>query len=289
MIIESHAHYSHYKFNQTFRCLSYEKGKFSIDESTREKILANLKDNGVKASVEPAIGIESNEKVNQLALLYPDFIFPAYGCHPTRTFLAKWKDRKIIDKYATCPSYKCVAIGETGLDYHYPRKEQHRACQKRWFRYQLKLAYKLKKPLILHIRKASDDALKILSKYQKLLIGGVVHCFSDNYEVAQSYINLGLYIGIGAALLSDESSEMLSDVVKHIPLEKIIVETDAPYVLPDIDILKSKKKKRNIRNTSTIIYSVIEQIAKIKGISVSQTEEIVYNNTVELFSLKLKN
>lgn len=286
MIIESHAHYSHYKFEQGFRHLSYKNGLFSIDESNRENLFTDLKVSGIKASVEPAIGIESNEKIYSLSLLYPDFIYPAYGCHPTRTFLAKWKNRKAIDKYAS--SDKCIAIGETGLDYHYNRKEQHRLCQKRWFRYQIKLAYKLKKPLILHIRKASGDALKILTKNKKRLSGGVVHCFCDDYMVAQAYINLGLHIGIGAALLTDENKCKLTEAIKHIPLERIIVETDAPYVLPDTDIFKTKKKKRKVRNSSTVIYAVIEQIAKIKGMSTSQVEETVYNNAIKLFSLNLK-
>lgn len=286
MIIESHAHYSHYKFNQTFRYLSYKNGNFSLEEGNRYDLIENLKENGVVASVEPAIGIESNEKLHQLSNFYPDFIFPSYGCHPTRAYLAKWRDRKIIEGYALLSSGKCVAIGETGLDYHYERKNQHRLCQKRWFRYQIKLAYKLNKPLILHIRKASSDALKMLKKYRKYLTGGVVHCFCDDYKVAQAYIDLGLHIGIGGALLQNENSEMLSEVVRGIPLERIVVETDAPYVLPDIADLEMGKKKNRIRNTSMILSCIIERIAEIKGLSVPIIENTVLNNTIKLFSLR---
>lgn len=247
-------------------------------------MIEGFKERGIAASVEPAIGIESNEKIHQLSGIYPDFIFPAYGCHPTRTHLAKRKDRRIIEGYAILSSDKCVAIGETGLDYHYERVDQHRLCQKRWFRYQIKLAYKLNKPLILHIRQASGDALKILRKYQKYLIGGVAHCFCDDITVARAYIDLGLHVGIGAALLTDECSERLTEVIKKIPLDRVIVETDAPYVMPDIDIFTSNKQKYKVRNTSTTIFAVIERIAQIKNMSVSEVEEVLFDNAVRLFS-----
>jgi len=285
MIIDSHAHYSHRRFDQTFRCLTYEKGVYSIEESSREKLLSGLMKSGFKASVEPAIGIDSNEKVCQLALDHPGFIFPAYGCHPTRTFSAKWRDRKIIDKYAE-GSDNCVAIGETGLDYHYKRREQHRLCQKRWFRYQIKLAGKLDKPLILHIRKAYADALKILKQHRKLLKGGVAHCFCEDVTVARSYVDLGFHIGIGGSLLTEEYGEVLSDVVRQIPLERIIVETDAPFVLPDTDAIGNTNKKYRIRNTSFVINAVIERIAEIKGIPVSAAERTIYTSTADLFALR---
>lgn len=289
MIIESHAHYSHHKFDQTFRYLSYKNGNFYIEEGNRSDIIENLKKTGVAASVEPAIGIESNERVYQISGLYPDFIFPAYGCHPTRVHLAKWKDRKIIETYSLLSSDKCVAIGETGLDYHFERKDQHRFRQKRWFRYQIKLAFKLNKPLILHIRQASDDALKILRKYQKYLVGGVAHCFCDDITVARAYVELGLHVGIGAALLTDECGERLAEVIKYIPLDRVIVETDAPYVMPDIDLFTSNKQKYKVRNTSTTIFAVIERIAQIKNMSVSEVEEVLFDNAVRLLSINKEN
>ena len=286
MIIESHAHYSHHKFDQTFRYLSYKNGHFSVEEGNKWDLIENFKERGIAASVEPAIGIESNEKIHQLSEIYPNFIFPAYGCHPTRVYSAKWKDRMIIEGYALLSSDKCVAIGETGLDYHYERRDQHRLCQKRWFRYQIKLAYKLNKPLILHIRQASDDALKILRKHQKYLIGGVAHCFCDDITVARAYVDLGLHVGIGAALLTDECGERLTEVIKSIPLDKVVVETDAPYVMPDIDIFSSNKQKYKVRNTSTTIFAVIKRIAEIKKMNVAEVEEVLFDNAVRLFSLQ---
>lgn len=282
MIIESHAHYSHPKFDQSFRCLFYKDNVFSIEDSNREAIMDRLVKRGFSAFIEPAIGIDSNEKVYALSEKYKGLVFPAYGCHPTRTFKAKLKDRKVITYYA---SKGCVAIGETGLDYHYARKDQHRLRQKIWFRYQIKLAYKLNKPLILHIRSASDDALKILRKNRKYIVGGVAHCFCDDYTVAQAYTELGLYIGIGGALLTEDCKDRLTEVIKRIPLEFIVAETDAPYLNPDIDLFGSKKQKNKVRNTSETIIAVIERIAQIKNMSVSEVEKVLFDNTVRLFHL----
>lgn len=159
-------------------------------------------------------------------------------------------------------------------------------CQKRWFNYQIMLAYKLNKPLILHIRQASVDALKILRKHQKYLIGGVAHCFCEDVTVARAYIDLGLHVGIGAALLTDECGERLTEVIKNIPLDAVIVETDAPFVVPDTDLFASKKQKYKVRNTSTTIFAVIEKIAQIKNMSVSEVEEVLFDNAVRLFSLQ---
>ncbi|MBQ7445488.1 MAG: TatD family hydrolase [Clostridia bacterium] len=286
MIIESHAHYSHIKFDQTFPCLTYDDGKFAVGNGDREGLLARVREKGVIGVVEPAIGIGSNENVLKLHKQYEGFIFPAYGCHPSYTFLAKWEDREVIERYAGDPDCGCIAVGETGLDYHYKELRRHKSCQKRWFVYQIELANKLNKPLILHIRKAKNDALRILKRHRKLLTGGVVHCFCDDRRTAAKYIKLGFHIGIGGALLTEESKDRLSNAVRRIPLDRILVETDAPYMLPDCDVYKSKKQRKNARNTSLILKAVIERIAEIKELPVEEVEKVLLNNTVELFSIE---
>jgi len=282
VIIDSHAHYTHPRFDQSFNCLVLSDGEFSIVQSTRERLLESLKKSGVEAIIEPAIGMDSNEKIRLLAGEYPGFIFPAYGCHPTRTYGARLRDRKVI---ADCAAGGCVAIGETGLDYHYRRRDQHRMKQKRWFRYQIKLAYRLQKPLVLHIRDAEDDALKILRRMRKYLTGGVVHCFRGDLASASKYVELGFYIGIGASLLTEEDGERLTGAVAGIPLERIVAETDAPFVMPDTDIFESKKQKYKVRNTSATVYAVVERIAQIRNMSAAEIEKTLYENTVRLFSL----
>lgn len=282
--MESHAHYSHARFEQSFRYLSFRDGNFSVGEGTRESLLQSLKECGVAAVVEPAIGLDSNEAVYRLSLAYPDFVFPAYGCHPTRVSLARWRDRKRIGEYAA-RTHGCVAIGETGLDYHHKRKDQHRWNQKRWFRYQIKLAFRLDKPLILHIRQAGKDALRILRRYRKYLRGGVVHCFCDDMDTARAYAEFGLYIGIGGMLMTEEHGETLSRVVREMPLECLLVETDAPYVLPDTDLFASDKQKGKVRNSSMTLFAVLERMAELKGMSVEETEERLFANAQKLFSI----
>ena len=180
----------------------------------------------------------------------------------------------------------CVAVGETGLDYYHTKKFTQKLRQKLWFRRQIKLAYRLNKPLILHIRDACEDGLKILYKNKEYIRGGVVHCFNYDVRAAKEFIRLGLYLGIGGELLREESRERLTEVVQKIPIEYLVAETDAPYVLPDLDIYGSDKKRKNARNTTTTIFAVIEKIAEIKKMSVSDAEKALYNNTVRLFSLE---
>ena len=283
-MIDSHAHYSFYKFDNTFRYLKYENGVYVIEEGVRNALLADLRSSGIEAFVEPAIGIDSNRILLEMYKNNKGFMYPAVGVHPTRTYAAKWSRRKeLID---LSREEGVVAIGETGLDYHYPRKSQHRILQKMWFIYQLKLAHKTALPLILHIRKASKDAIRILKRYRNKLHGGVVHCFCDDLKTAESYLDLGLYIGIGGAVLQpEEKCSGLKDAVKHIPLERILIETDAPYVLPDCVDSDGNKPTKSIRNSSTVIFAVAEEIARIKEIDVETVRETADENARKLFGI----
>lgn len=180
-----------------------------------------------------------------------------------------------------------VAIGETGLDYHYERKEQHRFRQLMMFQFQINLAAKYSLPLILHIRLAYKDAIRILKWNRRKLNGGIAHCFCGAKEEALELIKLGFCIGIGGVLLQEnETSDRLQEVVRTIPLKRILVETDAPYVLPELnDFTLGSKAKRKIRNTSLILPEVIKKIAELKEMDASLVEERIYNNTVEVFGL----
>ena len=282
-MFDSHAHYSHFKFEQSFRFLSYTGGAYHIVEGDRNEIFDEMKSSGIEGFIEPAIGIDSNYKILDLYRDNKGFMYPAVGVHPTRTFLAEWKRRGELDTLA-CEE-GVVAIGETGLDYHYPRLQQHRRCQKRWFRYQIDLAFRNGLPLTLHIRKAYPAAVKILNKNRNKIVGGVVHCFCGTPKEAEQYLNLGLYFGIGGALLhNDDNSRGLKEAVKTIPLERILLETDSPYVLPDTSD-DGVKTSRKTRNTSTVILAVAEEIAKIKGIDVSAVLEETDKNTKEVFGI----
>ena len=160
MIIDSHAHYNNNAYKKPFRYLSYDKDGYALKEGDREQLFQELMDANIPYSIEPGVSLQSCEEVLQLCAEYPGRIFPAIGFHPTRAIFEQWSDRHKLVAYANAPGV--IAIGEIGLDYHYKREEQHRMKQHVWFIYQLNLAWKLKLPVILHIRDAHEDALRIL-------------------------------------------------------------------------------------------------------------------------------
>ena len=175
MIIDSHAHYNNNAYKKTFRYLSYDKDGYALKEGGREQLFRELLEANIPYSIEPGVSLQSCEEVLQLCTEYPGRVFPAIGIHPTRSIYEKWSDRHKLDEYANTPGV--IAIGEIGLDYHYKREEQHRLKQHIWFIYQLNLAWKMKLPVILHVRDAHEDALRILRMHPARKLGGVIHCF----------------------------------------------------------------------------------------------------------------
>lgn len=284
MILDSHAHYISGSFENHFRYLDRENGTYSLREGDRMQLFARLEEAGIRCSIEPGTSLASQEAVLALAEQMPGRVFPAVGVHPTRAIRERWLQRRQLFRAAGMP--QVIAIGETGLDYHYQRKDQQRLRQKLWFLYQLDLARRVKKPLILHIRDAHRDALRILSRYPGIRQGGVVHCFYGSREIAESYVNLGLHIGIGGTLLQQgERGEQLREAIAAIPMERILLETDAPYILPYCKDVLSGKQLRRARNTSLILPAVAEAIAQIKGLTREEVERITAENTVALFHL----
>lgn len=281
MIVDSHAHYAHASYRNAFRYLSWDEN-WAIHEGTLEELFAELDAAGITMSVEPGIGLDFNEDILTLAKRCPGRIFPAAGCHPTRCIHEEWSDRGRLAEFARRDGV--VAIGETGLDYHHPRQEQHRAKQYFWFLYQLRLARKCKLPLILHIRNADRDAIRVLKLYRPRY-GGVVHCCGEGWVVIREYIAMDLYIGIGGVLLNPARNEKLKEAVKHIPLERILVETDSPYVLPYCKDVLPPKQVRRLKNSSMILPRVIDEIAAIKGIGRESVERITAENAIRLFRL----
>ena len=160
MIIDSHAHYNNNAYKKPFRYLTRNAEGYALAEGDREQLFREMLDANIPYSIEPGVSIQSSGEVLQLCAEYPGRIFPAVGIHPTRSIYENWSDRKQLDALAKTPGV--IAVGEIGLDYHYKREEQHRLKQHLWFVYQLDLAWKLKKPVILHVRDAHADALRIL-------------------------------------------------------------------------------------------------------------------------------
>ena len=193
----------------------------------------------------------------------------------------------MLEKYASSPNV--IAIGEIGLDYHYKREEQHRLKQHIWFIYQLNLAWKIKKPVILHVRDAHDDALRILKLHPARKLGGVIHCFYGSQEIAEQYLKLGYHIGIGGSVLQlEERAKDLWEAIPHIPLDRILVETDAPFILPYCKDVIQPKLLRRARNTSLILPAVINKIAELKSVSADEVKKATTKNVMRLFDLPIE-
>lgn len=286
MIIDSHAHYSHGSYKNVMRYLTRNGEGYCLAEGDLAQLMQEMKNANILCSIEPGISLASNEAVLRLWKAYPGRIFPAMGVHPTRAVHEAWAGRKRLKELTGLDGI--IAIGETGLDYHYPRQEQHRLRQHIWFLYQLDLAWKRKKPVILHVREAHRDALRILKRHPARRLGGVIHCFNADWEVARQYLALGYHIGIGGAVLQlPERAEQLWDAVRQIPLDRILLETDAPFILPYCKDTIKPKLLRRARNSSMILPEVAAKIGQLQGVPAETVERITTGNALRLFSLPI--
>ncbi len=285
IMIDSHIHLSDKRYNQNFPFVKRVNETYTIEYGNRDQLILLAKEAGVTCCIEPAIDVDSNRLLLNLAAKYPGFVYPAVGNHPTRCIQSHIRDFRRVKEFAS--NKNVIAIGETGLDYHYERKEQHRIRQKIWFRWQIGLADKLRLPLILHIRMAHDDAIKILRKNRAKLHGGVCHCFVGDASVARIYTEeLGLCLGIGGSLLMrPKISEPLCEAVKETPAKYLLLETDGPFVKPMRPENIIRKKWEKARNTSLILPSVANRIAELKNLPVEDVLRITEENTKRVFSL----
>lgn len=297
-MIDTHIHLSHWMFDAQFPYLAMVgQNNYGIQRGTREQLMEQMRTAGIASCIDPAIDMTSNERLLALADQWPGFVYAAVGVHPTRTYeyhtrrqgkkwtgKLSWKERRKLDGFATHPAV--VAIGETGLDYHLARKDQHRLRQMAWFFYQLRLAHRHKLPVILHIREADADAQRILHLCKGWLHGGVCHCFSGTPEQAAAYTGLGLKLGIGGSLLMDGSrTRSLEQAIVSTPLEDLLLETDGPYVRPFCPQLDKKQLKKT-RNTSLILPAVAGRIAELKDIPAEEVMRVTTENAVRLFGLQ---
>ena len=285
MIIDSHAHYAHRRFAGEFTYLDRTDQGFDLSRGTIAQLIEKMKDSGIAMSIEAGIGLD--EVADQLALaeVCGPWVRLALGVHPKRCSQTPWENRGKLDVLLTQTPF--VAIGETGLDYSVTPDETEISCQKQWFDYQLHLAHHRQLPLILHIRDAHADGLEMLRQRRHLLQGGVAHCFGGDYDTAKAYVDLGFSLGIGGRLLhTDAQAQLLADAVRRVPLSALLVETDAPYILPDIQHLPySGKQRKKARNTSLILPAVIDRIATLRGEDRAMVEKTIFNNTLREFHL----
>ena len=286
-MIDSHIHLSHRLFDKTFSYIDFDGKEFQIvADGRRELLIEALKRRGISCCIEPAINIASNELLLNLSREYRGFVYPAIGNHPTRCIHAKLTDFNKLREFAT--QNGIIAIGETGLDYHFEPQNQHRYKQKAWFQRQINLADNLGLPLILHIRQADEDAIEILRKNLQKLHGGVCHCFCSNATIAKIYTQeLGFCLGIGGSLLMDpEYSKQLEEAVIATSIEYLLLETDGPYVKPEKPESLTVESWKKARNTSLILPAVAKRIADLKDMPVDDVIKITEENTRRVFRLQ---
>ena len=257
MFFDSHAHYDDARF-----------------EEDRHELLTAMSEDKVDYIVNAAADIASSNEGIRLAEEY-SFIYTAVGVHPHGVDeLDESNEGKTTFDHleALAQNKKVVAIGEIGLDYYY--EHSPREIQKIWFKRQMDLAKKLDLPIIVHSRDAAQETFDMIEASG--LNKGVIHCFSRSPEMALEYIKLGFYIGVGGTVTFKNARRSV-EVVEQIPLESIVIETDAPYLTPI--------PHRGKRNDSTYLVHIAEKIADIKDIPMEEVARITSKNAKDLFSI----
>ena len=228
---------------------------------------------GVTRMINMGDTLESSERAVNLAESY-EGLYAGVGIHPEEAFEMTSREDDILAGWTDMP--KVVAIGEIGLDYYWEKDEDRRALQRRIFIRQLDLARELHMPVCIHDRDAHGDTLAILKKEGKG-IRGVLHCYSGSYEMARELIKMGWYIGVDGPLTFKNAAK-LPEIVKAMPMERLLVETDAPYMAPT--------PYRGKRCDSRYVYRMAETIAQIKGLTTQEVEEATTENGKRLFGIE---
>jgi len=252
MIFESHAHYDDEAF-----------------DADREEILKQCQSQGIEYIVNVGASLASVRSTLLLAEKWK-FVYAAAGVHPDET--GELNEETFAWLRQQCSHPKTVAVGEIGLDYYWEKEEHDR--QKYWFRRQLELAAEMALPVIIHSRDAAADTLEEVKKAHRPELRGVVHCFSYGPEMAQEYLDMGYYIGVGG-VVTFKNAKKLKEVVKMLPPERILLETDCPYLAPE--------PNRGKRNSSLNLPYVAEAVAQLKGMEAEDVIRITNENARNLY------
>ena len=254
MIFDTHAHYNDDQF-----------------EEDRETLLASMEAGGVGTIVNASASVEDWEEILELTRIYP-FVYGMVGVHPDE--VGALNEENFSRMETLLQQEKMVAVGEIGLDYYWD-KENHE-LQKYWFLRQLELAERLEKPVSIHSRDAAEDTLEILKDH-----AGkgrmVLHCYSYSPEMAREYIKMGYYLGVGG-VVTFKNGKKLKETVKETPIERILLETDCPYLSPE--------PNRGKRNSSLNLPYVAETIAELKGMTAEEVIRITEENARDFFGLR---
>ncbi|MDD3221103.1 MAG: TatD family deoxyribonuclease [Clostridia bacterium] len=261
MIFDTHAHYDDKQFNKD-----------------REELFVRLKEAGIGRVVDIGADIESTRRAVELAKAY-DFIYAAAGVHPSDVDCLneesfKWLTGLVEESVEK--KGKIVAVGEIGLDYYWEKDVERRNKQKYWFEQQMELARKVELPVVIHSREAAKDTWDMMDGLKCEDIGGVVHCYSYSVEMAKNYLNKGFYMGIGG-VVTYKNARVLKEVVQYAPMDRIVLETDCPYLTPE--------PNRGKRNSSLNLPYVVKMISELKGLSEEEVEAVTWENGRKMYRM----
>lgn len=236
----------------------------------REEVIARQREAGVEAMIVPGVNARSIDGILDVCRRHKGYCFPALGFHPQDVFPEDYKEQwAVIEQAIRAHRDEIVAIGEIGLDYHYDTT--YKEGQQEIFKLQLDLAQELNLPVMIHNRDATEDTLKILKS--QLPLKGVVHCFNGSKETAQQILELGFYLGIGGVLTFKNCK--LFETLEVVPLDRIVLETDGPYLAPT--------PHRGERNESRLMIFVVQRLAEIYQTTPEEVIAVTTANAKKLF------
>ena len=255
MLFDSHAHYNDEKF-----------------DADRYELLSQMPEHNVGLIMNSCSSLDEVPDILDLCERFP-FVYASAGVHPHEVENLKDSDMEKLKEYLKLPKIK--AIGEIGLDYYYDFSP--RDLQKKWFARQVDIAVELNMPVIIHDRDAHKDCMDILREHNIKDAGGVFHCYAGSVEMAREILDWGMYIAFGGSLTFKNAARPVENA-KYVPLDRILIETDCPYLTP--------VPHRGKRNSSLYIHYVAEKLAEIKGISVEEIENATYENAKRCFGIE---
>jgi TatD DNase family protein len=256
MLFDTHAHYDDEKFDKD-----------------RHRVIEKVHEEGVSYILNASSNMESVKLGLELAQKYP-YIYVAIGIHPHCA--DEVVDSTLTSLYELASHCKVVAIGEIGLDYYYDFNP--REIQKASFSKQINMAKELSLPIIVHNRESHEDVLNIIIREKAKEVGGVFHCYSGSVEMAREILNNNFYISIGGPV-TFKNAKRVVEVIKYVPKDKLLVETDCPYLTPE--------PFRGKRNDSGYLKYIVEKVAEIKGVVFEEMAAITMENAKRLFRIDL--
>ncbi|TMU82938.1 TatD family deoxyribonuclease [Bacillus sp. BHET2] len=236
-----------------------------------EEVISRAREAGVEHMVVVGFDRPTINRAMELIGQY-EFLYAAIGWHPVDAIDMKEEDLSWIEELSAHP--KVVALGEMGLDYHWDKSPKD--VQKEVFRKQIQLAKKVKLPIVIHNRDATQDIVDILREERAEEVGGIMHCFSGSPEIAQECVEMNFYISLGGPV-TFKNAKKPKEVAKEIPLEKLLIETDCPYLAPH--------PNRGKRNEPAYVKLVAEQIAELKEMSIEEVANITTENAKRVFNI----